>query len=536
MNAPATAERAELARETRRRRTFAIISHPDAGKTTLTEKLLLFTGMIRTAGMVGGRKGRKAAASDWMGMEQERGISITASAMQFEYRDTVINVLDTPGHQDFSEDTYRTLTAADSVIMVIDAAKGVEPQTRKLFDACRLRSIPVFTFMNKMDRENRDPFDLMDEVEQVLGIDASPLNWPVGGAEKFQGVVDRATRKIHRYTRMSPGGAHRPTVEMLDLDAAQPDERLTEKLLSSIRDEIHLLDEAGNPFSLERFRQGQVTPVFWGSALLSFGVEPLFDAFIDYAPCPGARKADTPDGEVRIDPLEHPFSAYVFKMQANMDPKHRDCVAFMRINSGKFERDMVVRHNREGKQVRLSRPHSLMADERNTLEKAYPGDVIGVMNPGHLAIGDTLSVEGGFDFKPLPQFQPELIARIQPLDMKNRKSLDKGIEQLVLEGAVQILHDWNNTGGFPFVAAVGRLQFDVLQYRLKSEYGVTANLTPMPYTCSAWVKGDPETFKMPSSALMARDRLDRPMVLFSSEWEKNYAAQQNPDHELVNYA
>ncbi len=335
---------------------------------------------------------------------------------------------------------------------------------------------------------------------------------------------------------MSPGGAHRPGVEEIDLDSAQPDSRLSAKLLESLRTDIHLLDEAGNPFSLEQFHKGQVTPVFWGSALLSFGVEPLFDAFVDFAPPPSARKADTPDGEVDVDPLDQPFSAYVFKMQANMNPKHRDCVAFMRINSGRFERDMLVRHNRVGKQVRLSRPHSLLADERNTLEQAFPGDVIGVMNPGNLAIGDTLTVGAEFEFKPLPQFQPELVARIQPTDMKNRKSLDKGIEQLVLEGAVQILHDWNNTGGFPYVAAVGRLQFDVLQYRLKEEYGVTANLTPMPYTASAWLKGDPETFRLPSSALLARDRLDRPMVLFSSEWEKQYAAKQNPDHELADFA
>jgi peptide chain release factor 3 len=427
-------------------------------------------------------------------------------------------------------------TAADSVIMVIDAAKGVEPQTRKLFEACRLRSIPVFTFMNKMDRENRDPFDLMDEVEQVLGIEASPLNWPVGGAEKFQGVVDRRDRKMHLYTRTSPGGAMRPDVQTYDLDTVEPEGRLPPELLGSLRSEIHLLDEAGNAFTEERFREGRVTPVFWGSALLSFGVEPLFDAFVDLAPSPSARMADGPEGEVRIDPIDHPFSAYVFKMQANMNPKHRDCVAFMRINSGRFDRDMVVRHNRSGRQVRLSRPHSLMADERNTLEKAFPGDVIGVMNPGNLAIGDTLSIEAGFDFKPLPQFQPELFARIQPTEMKNRKSLDRGIEQLVLEGAVQILHDWNDGGGFPFVAAVGRLQFDVLQYRLKDEYGVTANLSPMPYRCSAWLEGDPGSFKLPSTALLARDRLGRPMVLFSSEWEKGYAAKQNPDHRLIDFA
>ncbi|HEY6083766.1 MAG TPA: peptide chain release factor 3, partial [Nitrospira sp.] len=379
-----------LAAATAQRRTFAIISHPDAGKTTLTEKLLLYSGLIRTAGMVRGRKGGKVTASDWMGMEQERGISITASAMQFPYKDAVINLLDTPGHQDFSEDTYRTLTAADSAIMVIDAAKGVEAQTRKLFAVCRMRRIPVLTLVNKMDLPGRPPLDLMTEVEQALDIHASAIDWPVGSGSEFVGIVKRSDNRVQLFNRTAPGGASKVAVDdfmLADLDRSG---RVSEETMMQLRHDLELLEIAGNPFSRDAFLQGDVTPVFFASALNNFGIESFLDAFVDLAPSPGARPADGDDGSERsIDPIDTPFSAYVFKLQANMNPKHRDSTAFLRVCSGRFERDMVVKHHRLNRDVRLSRPHSLVAQERSTVEEAFPGDIIGIINPGLFAIGDT---------------------------------------------------------------------------------------------------------------------------------------------------
>lgn len=521
----------EIAREVARRRTFAIISHPDAGKTTLTEKLLLYSGMVRTAGMVKGRKGNKSAASDWMAMEQERGISITASAMQFRYKDVVINILDTPGHQDFSEDTYRTLTAADSVIMVLDAAKGVETQTRKLFEACRMRGTPVFTFINKWDMPGRDPIDLMHEVENLLEIHASPRNWPIGSAKEFRGVVDCSSKELQLYEKTGAAGSTIPKTTRLSLDEAAP--VLDEKLVETLDEEITLLKEAGNPFSLEGFLAGDITPVYFGSALTNFGVEPLFDAFVHDAPPPSPRRVYLDgNGERMVAPQEQDFSAYVFKLQANMNPKHRDVVAFLRINSGKFAKDMQVMHERLGKKVRLSRPHTLMVAERETLEEAFPGDIIGVISPGNFAIGDTLSANGGMKFEELPQFQPEQFARVDPVDMGKRKSLDKGLEQLAGEGAVQMLWDLGDKNSYPFLAAVGRLQFDVMQFRLKAEYGVQVRLAPLPYQCSAWLVGDPKTFQKSSMSKLVEDRAGRPMVLFSTTWEKDLAIKNNPDHEL----
>jgi peptide chain release factor 3 len=378
-----TALQNELATATAQRRTFAIISHPDAGKTTLTEKLLLYSGLIRTAGMVRGRKGGRATASDWMGMEQERGISITASAMQFPYKEAVINLLDTPGHQDFSEDTYRTLTAADSAIMVIDAAKGVETQTRKLFAVCRMRRIPVLTLINKMDLPGLPPLDLMTEVEQALDIHASAINWPVGSGSDFAGIVDRADGRVHLFSKTAPGGATKVSVEDLVLADLGRSGRVSQDVLAQVRHDLELLEIAGNPFTRESFLQGDVTPVFFASALTNFGIENFLDAFVTFAPSPGARPADRDDGtELSVDPIETPFSAYVFKLQANMNPKHRDSTAFLRVCSGRFERDMVVKHHRLGREVRLSRPHSLVAQERSTVEEAYPGDIIGIINPG----------------------------------------------------------------------------------------------------------------------------------------------------------
>lgn len=521
----------ELAAAIARRRTFAIISHPDAGKTTLTEKLLLYSGLIRTAGMVRGRKGGKTTASDWMGMEQERGISITASAMQFPYKDAVVNLLDTPGHQDFSEDTYRTLTAADSAIMVIDAAKGVETQTRKLFAVCRMRRIPVLTLINKMDLPGRSPLDLMTEVEQALDIHASAINWPIGSGSDFVGIVSRADNRVQLFSKTMHGGAMKVETDTLPLDELSSTGRVSQEAMAEVRHDLELLEIAGNPFTREQFLQGEVTPVFFASALTNFGVESFLDAFVDLAPSPGMRAADRDDGsELSVNPADMPFSAYVFKLQANMNPKHRDSTAFLRICSGRFERDMVVKHHRSGRDIRLARPHSLVAQERSTVEEAYPGDIIGIINPGVFAIGDTVSLTGGFNFKPLPQFQPEIFARLRPTDVGKRKAFDKGLSQMAQEGTVQIMRSFNDQE--ILIAAVGRLQFDVLQYRLRHEYRVETILDALPFTCSAWLDGDPSTFKSPSASMMVKDHRDRVVVLFGDQLMKTIARDRNPDHVL----
>lgn len=523
----------QIKQECEKRRTFAIISHPDAGKTTLTEKLLLYSGMIHTAGVVRARKGRKAASSDWMAMEQERGISITASAMQFTYKDAVINVLDTPGHEDFSEDTYRTLTAADCAIMVIDAAKGVEKQTRKLFEVCHLRKIPVLTFVNKMDMPGREPLDLMHEVESVLGINSFAMNWPIGTAKEFKGVVDRMTNECIFFHKVSVGGAQKAELEKHPLNSPEAIQLIGKEAYDKLLEELELLELAGNSFSQDEFLKGQVTPVFFASALTNFGVEPFFDAFIHLAPSPQPRVVDAVDGtEMAIDPVTTPFSGYVFKLQANMDRRHRDSMAFLRICSGRFERDLTVKHHRLNREIRLSRPHGMVAGERTTLDYAYPGDVIGVINPGLFSIGDTLSLTGGFTFKPLPQFQPEIFAQVSPQDVGKRKSFDKGVLQLTSEGAIQLFRPYDDLG-YTLFGAVGQLQFEVMQYRLKDEYGVETTITPMPYSTSAWLIGDLASFKKPSNAMLVQDRSGRPVVLFSSPWEKQYAIKQNPDHQLL---
>lgn len=515
-----------------KRRTFAIISHPDAGKTTVTEKLLLYSGMLRTAGMVGSRKSAKTATSDWMGMEQERGISITASAMQFGYKDAVINLLDTPGHQDFCEDTYRTLTAADSAIMVIDAAKGVETQTRKLFEVCRLRKIPVLTLINKMDLPGRAPLDLMAEVEEVLGIHASAVNWPVGSGREFVGVVDRSSQQVSLFKKMAAGGAAKASRTEISLGSPEAKKLIEEELLTQVNHDLELLEVAGNPFSREEFLRGEVTPVFFASALTNFGIENFFDAFVNMAPPATPRLADLPDGsELSVDPISTPFSAYVFKLQANMNPRHRDSTAFLRVCSGRFERDMVVKHHRLNSEVRLSRPHSLVAQDRNTVDIAYPGDIIGIINPGRFAIGDTISLKEEFSYKPLPQFQSEVFARIHPTDVGKRKAFDKGMVQMAAEGTVQIMRSLNELESF--VAAVGRLQFDVLQFRLRNEYGVETRLEPLSFESSAWLVGDVDTFRPPSDAMVVKDHLDRAVVLFRSPWSKNFAKERNPDHDLL---
>lgn len=525
-----------LTAEVARRRTFAIISHPDAGKTTLTEKLLLYSGMIRTAGMVRARKGGKSTSSDWMAMEQERGISITASAMQFPYKTALINLLDTPGHQDFSEDTYRTLTAADSAVMVIDAAKGVEAQTKKLFAVCRLRNIPILTFINKMDLPARDPFELLQEVEQVLSIKAAPLNWPIGSGKRFVGVADCKTKAVNLFHRAAEGGSQRAVVSSVTVDDLSKDPRIDPELIVQVREELELVHHAGNPFTMEGFVKGEITPVFFGSALTNFGIEPFFDKFVELASPPRTMSAKNAAGEVvSVDPLSAPFSAFVFKIQANMNPKHRDSMAFIRICSGRFERDMVVTHHRLKREVRLARSYSMVAQDRNTVEDGYPGDVVGLINPGIFAIGDTISKKAPFTFGAMPRFAPEVIAQIRPADVLRKKSFDKGVKQLSDEGAIQLLRSFENPEGSPLVAAVGRLQFDVLQYRLRDEYQVETILEPLPHSLSSWLIGDPKTLRKPGGAMLTLDSEDRVVMLFSSEWEKRFTLEKNPEHSLVDF-
>lgn len=517
------------------RRTFAIISHPDAGKTTLTEKLLLYSGMVRTAGMVRGRKNSKATSSDWMAMEQERGISITASAMQFRYKDAVVNVLDTPGHQDFSEDTYRTLTAADCAVMVIDAARGVEEQTKKLFAVCRMQKIPVLTFVNKMDLPSREILDLLQEVEDVLKIRSSPINWPIGYGKNFKGILDLTTRKALLFQKSASGGAERASMSEVALSDLASSSDIEADVIERLTSDLELIEGAGNPFSREEFLAGELTPVFFGSALTNFGVEPFFDAFVDLAPSPRPYIARTGDVEHKVDPIEEPFSGYVFKIQANMNPKHRDSMAFIRLCSGRFERDMTVLHHGSEKQVRLSRSYSMVARDRDTVDEAFAGDIVGVINPGVFGIGDTVSINGGFDFKPMPQFPPEVVAQVRPADVMKRKAFEKGLKQLSDEGAVQILRSYDFPEGAAFVAAVGKLQFDVFQYRLRDEYNVETILDMMPYKYSSYLVGDPKALKRTQGATLALDKQGRVVLLTTSEWERRYILEQNPDHQLKEF-
>jgi peptide chain release factor 3 len=526
----------EIKSELSKRRTFAIISHPDAGKTTLTEKLLLYAGMLRTAGMVQGRKNRKGASSDWMQMEQERGISITASAMQFAYKDVIINVLDTPGHQDFSEDTYRTLTAADSAVMVIDSAKGVEPQTRKLFAVCKMRGIPILTFINKMDLAGREPLDLIAEVEEVLQINASPINWPVGQGKNFKGVYDRFTKKVLLFEKASTGGAKKAVLHEHSIAELADSNILDQNEIKELNDSISLLDEAGNPYDLEKFLAGQLTPVFFGSALTNFGIEPFFDHFAKIAPCPRARPAKNAKGEVEyVDPAKEEFAGYVFKIQANMDLRHRDSMAFIRVCAGKFERDLVIKHTRLNKEIRLSRSHSMFGGERTTVDAAYPGDIVGVVNPGSFAIGDSISVRGDLTFSAMPKFPPEVVAEIRPKDALKRKAFENGMTQFRNEGAVLILEGLTAHRQNPLVAAVGPLQFEVIQHRLTTEYKVETVLDQLPYRFGAWLVGNHETFSISSGSMLARDALNNIIFLYSQDWQKGYALEKNPDHKLVDF-
>ena len=528
--APAAAVR--TAEQIARRRTFAIISHPDAGKTTLTEKLLLYGGAIHMAGTVKSRKASRYATSDWMEIERQRGISVTSSVMQFEYGGSCINILDTPGHQDFSEDTYRTLCAADCAVMLIDGAKGVEAQTIKLFHVCRMRGIPIFTFVNKMDRAARNPFDLMDELEKVLGIASSPMNWPIGTDGDFQGVYNRALRRVERFDGTAGDhGASMVHVEVRSVDDPALGSLLGPEHHRRLMQEIELLDIAGDSLDMGKVLAGELTPVFFGSAINNFGVEPFLQAFLGMAPPPAPRAAQ--DGPVPVDAPY--FSGFVFKIQANMNPDHRDRIAFLRICSGRFEKGLEVRHVREGRPIRLSQPQQFMAQERSIVEEAFAGDIIGVFDPGMFRIGDTL-VQGTRDlaFEGIPVFPAEHFARIAPADSMKRKQFLKGIAQLSEEGAIQVFKQPDIGTETFVVGVVGVLQLEVLEYRLKAEYGVEVRLQQLPYRHARWVgpgadgkRPDMARLSLTSTTLRVLDRDGAPVLLFETEWAITWATDRN---------
>lgn len=515
------------------RKTFAIISHPDAGKTTLTEKLLYFGGAIHTAGMVKSRKANRQATSDWMEIERQRGISVTSSVMQFSYEGFQINILDTPGHQDFSEDTYRTLTAADSAVMLIDTAKGVEAQTIKLFEVCRLRNIPIFTFINKMDREGRDPLSLMEELEDVLGIRSCPMNWPIGSGFDFKGVYDRKTGLIERYLGKGQESDCIPLYDGEEISTVAKD-WLGDALLEKLLEDIELLDIAGDPFDREKIDKGLLTPLFFGSALTNFGVESFLKYFLQLAPGPMPRNSDK-----GLIPADSPkFSGFIFKIQANMNPAHRDRIAFMRICSGVFTRGMSVLHARTGKKIKLSQPQQFLAQERNIVENAYPGDIIGLFDPGTFRIGDTLC-EGnsGFTFEGVPHFSPEIFARVRAKDAMKYKQFHKGIEQLTEEGAVQYFTSVVPGVDNLILGVVGQLQLEVFDYRLRGEYGVEVEIQPINYEMARWVKGNvkPEELNLIQygGSLLVRDREDRLVVLLENSYAETWAKEKNPGVEFV---
>jgi peptide chain release factor 3 len=516
----------ELAAEIERRRSFAIISHPDAGKTTLTEKLLLFGGALREAGAVRAQKASRYATSDWLELEKQRGISVSSSVMHFEHAGHRVNILDTPGHKDFSEDTYRTLLAADSAVMLIDAGKGVEAQTRKLFEVCRISGIPIFTFINKMDRLGRDPLELLADIEEVLGIDAVPLDWPVGAGSEFRGVYDRQLQKLLLFS----GGKHGTTlVEQTEIEGAIDAAAVRDAMGSAgpdVRDALELLDGAGETFDPSRVRAGAQTPVFFGSALTNFGVLPFLERFLDIAPCPGAR--DSSAGP--IDPVGSPFSGFVFKIQANMDPDHRDRVAFLRVCSGRFVKESSATHVRTGKSVRLSKSSLVQARDRESVDIAYPGDVVGLFDPGIYRIGDTLSSGGSFEFAEIPSFSPEHFMRVEVAEVLNRKSLNKGLAQLAQEGAVQLFTEPGAGTAVPILGAVGPLQFDVLQHRMATEYKVALNLTPLPYKMARWLGPgtDTDLFRFSETKLL-EDRDGHAVVLAKSPWYLERLQEKHPE-------
>ncbi len=519
-----------------RRRTFAIISHPDAGKTTLTEKFLLYGNAIHLAGAVKDRKNQRSTTSDWMELERQRGISISSTVLQFDYNGCAVNLLDTPGHKDFSEDTYRVLTAVDAVLMVIDAAKGVEAQTRKLFEVCRRRGIPIFTFMNKCDRPTLNPIALLDELEAVLGIQASPVVWPLGNGPSFRGVYDRRSRQVHLFERV-PGGAYRAPERVSSLGDPSVRAKLDDSTFEEVGEQLEMLDGAGHAFDLEAVRSGQQTPVYFGSAVNNFGIQLLLDGFL-HDSIPPQPRCSVGGGSAREVPVTfEKFSAFIFKIQANMDPRHRDRIAFMRVCSGKFERDMAVLHVQTGKTVRLSSSHKLFGQDRETVDEAWPGDVIGLVGHDAFGIGDTLTEDRTIQFDEIPRFPPEVFAYISNPNPSDSKKFRTGLDQLLQEGVVQSFTARTAPPGSTLLAAVGPLQFEVVQYRLKSEYGAESRLVMTPWTILRWIEPHP-ALRNPSGIVVASgvsfgsDRLDQPVALFPNDWTLRYFVEKNPDLKL----
>ena len=546
------------AAEIARRRTFAIISHPDAGKTTLTEKFLLYGNAIHLAGAVKDRKNQRATTSDWMELEKQRGISISSTVLQFDYAGCAVNLLDTPGHKDFSEDTYRVLTAVDAALMVIDAAKGVETQTRKLFEVCRRRGVPIFTFMNKCDRPTRSPIELLDELENVLGLQASPVIWPLGNGPSFKGVFDRRTREVHLFERV-PGGKFQAPVSVASLDDPVVRAKLDDDVYRDVKEQLEMLDGAGHPFDLAAVQGGRQTPVYFGSAVNNFGIQLLLDGFLRDSVPPAPRRSlsfQTPNSklqtgadaaESRVISVEDPkFSGFIFKIQANMDPKHRDRIAFCRVCSGKFERDMVVTHQRTGKQVRLSSSHKLFGQERETVDEAWPGDVIGLVGHDSFGIGDTLTTDRSIFYDEIPRFPSEVFSYISNPNSGDAKKYRAGLEQLLQEGVVQSFNAKNAPPGATLLAAVGPLQFEVVQWRLQSEYNAESRLTPTPWTMLRWVEApaaeltrdgalDSTRYIVATGVSFGADKFGKPVVLFPNEWTMRYFQEKNPSlklHEL----
>lgn len=516
-----------LQKEVARRRTFAIISHPDAGKTTLTEKLLLYGGAIHLAGAVKAKAKQRNTTSDWMEIERQRGISISTSVLQFEYHGTQVNLLDTPGHKDFSEDTYRTLTAVDAAVMLIDAAKGVEPQTRKLFEVCRMRGLPIFTFVNKLDRPSREPLDLLDELEKVLGIRSCPMNWPIGMGDTFRGVYDRISQEILVFQTEGQANV---------TGRLQPKKvtNLKDEFDENFRAELELVEMAGDPFEHDRVLKGQLSPVFFGSAMNNFGVERFLERFIEFAPAPHARKVSSGD---LIEPTDERFSGFFFKIQANMDPAHRDRVAFMRICSGKFVRGMSALHARLNRDVKLSKPLNFLAQERVIIDEAWPGDIVGILDTsGELRIGDTLCEKGRFEYEGVPRFSPEHFSSIHILDPMKRKQLKKGLDQLSEEGVVQVYHQRGLGDKDPVLGAVGALQFEVLKFRLQSEYSVNVTIEKLPYVCARWIEGagfDADSFERREGNKCLEDRDGNFVALFRNDWALRWAEENHKNFKFL---
>lgn len=520
----------DFLQEIKKRRTFAIISHPDAGKTTLTEKLLLYGGAIHLAGTVKARKSNKHAVSDWMEIEKQRGISVTSSVLQFDYSGHRVNILDTPGHQDFSEDTYRTLLAADSAVMLIDAAKGVEEQTKKLFWVCHRRKLPVFTFVNKLDRYGLSPFDLMDELEKVLGIRAFPINWPIGIDGNYIGVYDRLQKQVELFAAGKDHGAKMLKSSFASLADPELISVIGDDNYHNLLNDIELLDMAGEEFSLEKVSTGALTPLFFGSAMTNFGVRSFLEKFLEMAPPPQRRLLIN---DTYLEPASKEFSAFIFKIQANMNPAHRDRIAFMRICSGEFTKGMSVYHMQQEKLIKLSQSQQFLAQERAIVEEAYPGDIIGVFDPGIFSIGDTVCSDNlRIQFEAMPVFPPELFARVQPKDSLKRKQFVKGINQLAQEGAIQVFEQRDIGLESYVVGVVGALQLEVLEYRLLNEYAAPLLMNQLPYSVARWVYGsaaDIDALKGLDTGMLVFDKNEQAVILVNNEWSLNWILERNPN-------